>query len=394
MRGDIARAVPLAIGAALDGDTPIVAAASMRTRASVSPLRILQLIPTLEGGGAERQLGYLGQGLARLGHRVDVAILRDGVEGARVRQSGAVVHELGWRPAFDPTLVAMVAALIRRTGAQVVQTWQRRMDVAGGLAALMLGRPWIYSERTIWQVGGLRQRLRGRLVTRAATVVANSQAAALHWRHALGDDRRVVVIPNALPLDEIAATPPCPRMRLGVADGAELIVFVGRLVRAKLGVLWPALAQLLHCRPRAVAVLCGDGDERVRLADAISRAGWAARCRLLGYRPDAWALMRAADVLVSASEHEGLPNAVAEAMAAGCPTVLSDIAAHRELAGPSALYFPVGAPALAAAALARTLDDPPAARARAQVARARLADRSILDVARGYAALYARLLRV
>ena len=39
-----------------------------------------------------------------------------------------------------------------------------------------------------------------------------------------------------------------------------------------------------------------------------------------------------ADVFVSTSHGEGLPVAVLEAMAAGCPVILSDIPPHRELA--------------------------------------------------------------
>jgi glycosyltransferase involved in cell wall biosynthesis len=264
-------------------------------------MRILQLIPTLEGGGAERQLGYLGQGLTRLGHRVDVAILRDGVEGARLRGGGPRVHELGWRRAFDPTLVATLAALVQRTGAQVVQTWQRRMDVAGGAAALLLRRPWIYCERTEWRDEGLRQSLRGWMVAHASAVVANSENAAVQWRQRLGARARIAVIPNALPVDEIAAAPPCPRAQLDVGDDAELIVFVGRLVTSKVGVLAPALAYLLRARPRAVALLCGDGERRAVLATELARAGVAERVRLLGYRHDVWSLLRAADVFWSTS---------------------------------------------------------------------------------------------
>src|SRR4030095_15906440 len=44
-----------------------------------------------------------------------------------------------------------------------------------------------------------------------------------------------------------------------------------------------------------------------------------------------WALMKAASVFVSLSDYEGCPNAVMEAMACGCPLVVSDIPAHREI---------------------------------------------------------------
>jgi glycosyltransferase involved in cell wall biosynthesis len=267
------------------------------------------------------------------------------------------------------------------------------MDVAGGAAALLSRRPWVYSERTVWHDEGVRQSLRGWMVARASAIVANSENAAMQWRCRLGARARVEVIPNALPFDEIATASPCPRAQLEVADDAELILFVGRLVPAKVGVLAPALAQLLGARPRAVALICGDGERRPVIAAELAELGAKGRVRLLGYRSDIWSLLRAADVFWSTSEYEGLPNSVCEAMAAGCPVVLSDIAAHRELAGPSALYFAADAPTAAAAAVARALDDRPAAQARAAQARARLEDRSILEVARAYVRLYQQLVR-
>jgi len=49
--------------------------------------------------------------------------------------------------------------------------------------------------------------------------------------------------------------------------------------------------------------------------------------------------MHAADLFVSVSHFEGLPNAVMEAAACGMALVLSDIAGHRELLGDEAAWF-------------------------------------------------------
>jgi glycosyltransferase involved in cell wall biosynthesis len=49
-----------------------------------------------------------------------------------------------------------------------------------------------------------------------------------------------------------------------------------------------------------------------------------------------------ASVFVLPSSHEGQPIAVLEAMSYGCPTILSDIPAHREIGGSSSQFVPVG----------------------------------------------------
>lgn len=51
----------------------------------------------------------------------------------------------------------------------------------------------------------------------------------------------------------------------------------------------------------------------------------------IGKQKDVSAYLRSADVFVSASDSEGLPNAVIESLACGCPVVLSDISQHREI---------------------------------------------------------------
>jgi glycosyltransferase involved in cell wall biosynthesis len=69
------------------------------------------------------------------------------------------------------------------------------------------------------------------------------------------------------------------------------------------------------------------------------------------------ALLAERAVLVSASLDEGYGLPVAEALALGCPAVVTDMPIFREVAGDGALYAP-GVDAAAFAAAVRELDDP------------------------------------
>ena len=65
----------------------------------------------------------------------------------------------------------------------------------------------------------------------------------------------------------------------------------------------------------------------------------AGRVRWLGHRADVPALLRAADLFVLPSLHEGLPLAVLEAMAAGLPVVATDVDGTREAVADAVAWF-------------------------------------------------------
>jgi glycosyltransferase involved in cell wall biosynthesis len=107
--------------------------------------------------------------------------------------------------------------------------------------------------------------------------------------------------------------------------------------------------------PWALAIV-GGSDYSSEYAQAVAHAARkTGRVVMLGHQTgDALAeLYSHAGVFVLPSSHEGQPIAVLEAMSYGCPAILSDIPAHREIAGACAQLVPVGD----VAALARRLDD-------------------------------------
>ncbi len=347
-------------------------------------MRVLHFISTLGGGGAERQLVYLARGLRARGCDVHVAILSGGTHLAGLLEAGATVHRLSARSNYDPRLLPRSVSLVRRLRPDIVQTWLTQMDVIGGIAALLTRTRWILSERTsapAYRTSG-RHLLRRMIGHSASAVVANSQLGLEFWRSARGEK---FVVPNALAADEIGAMA-APEIDTG---DTKVILFAGRFEEEKnLPTLIDALAESMRGR-NVVALLCGAGPLEAAVRARLEALGLADRVHLLGYTDRLWGLMKRADVLVSASWFEGHPNIVLEGAACGCPLVLSDIAAHRNvLDDASADFAPPSDPQAIAAAILRALDDPAAARARARRARELVQVYSIPAAAEAYLRVY------
>ncbi|HKP75436.1 MAG TPA: glycosyltransferase [Longimicrobiaceae bacterium] len=354
----------------------VTARAPRAARETSRPARrgVLLCIPTLWGGGAEAHATLLATGLDRAGWEVTLATLSSGPNAARLEGTGVRLVVLPNRGPMDPRIVPRLAALIRRVRPAVVQSWMPMMNVVAGLAAGLTRTPFAGGELSCGDVSlrGWKTRLEAAVLARyAGAMVANSQGGASWVRERLGARMPIALVHSALPLEAVDAAAPRPRAPDGIADDAELLLFVGRIAPEKNpAVLFEALARVAEARPRVVAVACGEGPERAAWQEWVRRRGLEARILLPGFVNDVWSRMKSADVLVFPSLFEGHPTVVAEAMACGCPLVVSDIPAHREFLDERlALLVPVDDPATLADAVTQALDDRPAARARAARAR-------------------------
>ena len=332
--------------------------------------RVLHLVPTMGGGGAERQLVYVARAQVAAGWDVHVALLGEGPLFAALKASGATIHFLPASSNYDLRLLARVFSLIGRVKPHIVHTRILQMDVIGGIAAILRGVPWILSERCSGALygAGLKDRLRVFLAGFASAVEANSRSGVDYWAKMRPSLPRRI-IPNAVPLDEFEQTQRADLAALGVDPGAAVILFAGRFDRQKNVLnLVAALQPVLRGR-NAIAILCGKGP----LAEAAQRLaaelGIEDRVRFPGFVTDVWPLMKAANVFVSPSIFEGRPNGVLEAAACRCPLVVSEIAEHREFLDDTAALFanPTSVDSLSAAML-KALDDPAASRQRASAA--------------------------
>lgn len=112
------------------------------------------------------------------------------------------------------------------------------------------------------------------------------------------------------------------------AAGRTLLAYVGTLSALKnVAALLPAVGSA----PELALVLCGDGPLRAEL-EACARA-FSDRICFAGHVAQPAPILEQVDALVLPSLTEGLPLVIVEALRAGCPSLLSSIAVHRELAG-------------------------------------------------------------
>lgn len=158
-------------------------------------------------------------------------------------------------------------------------------------------------------------------------IVCNSPGTAMTvQRAAAGTPVRVV--PNAVePVRSSADARVAWRTRLGVSEDELLVLGIGSLRPEKNFMRFLRTVALARQRvPLRAAIAGPDHGDGPRLVRAMRELGLAdGTVRLLGPVPSGGELLCAADLFLLTSDHEGMPNVVLEAMAAGVPVVSTPV---------------------------------------------------------------------
>lgn len=337
-----------------------------------------------------------------------ISLIAIGPMGPKIESLGVPVGTLGMRRGIpNPLAVLRLAARLRRTRPDVVQTWMYHANLVGGFAARLAGGiPTAWSiHHTTFEAGLTKPRTMltarmGAWCSRSlpARIVCCSQATYdVHAREGY-DAGRMMVIPNGFDTSKFAPDAEARkavRRELGISDTAPLIGLIARFDPQKNHAGFMAAAALLHARiPDAHFLLCGDGVtwDNPALRGPVESAGLRPFFRLLGRRDDVPRLMAALDVATSSSTYgEAFPLIVGEAMACGVPCVVTDVGDSAALVGDTGVTVAPGDPnALAQGWLHLLRDTAPDARLRqGQAARARVQSLYGLDqIAERYANLY------
>jgi glycosyltransferase involved in cell wall biosynthesis len=292
-------------------------------------------LPSLRGGGAERIIVNLVQGLVGLGLPVDVVLAKaEGPYLADLPPSARVV-DLGSRRVLP--CVLPLARYLRRERPRVLVASMSHVNVvalwAGALARV--STPVIVTvHNTLSQAArngsGINSWIWPFLLRtsypRAHRIVAVSRGAADDLANTSRIPReRIEVIYNPVitpGLRERAAR--APDHPWYAAGQPPVVLGVGRLTRQKdFPTLIRAFAEVRRRRPARLIIL-GEGEERSALTALVAELGCEADVALLGFQDNALAFMAHAAVFVLSSAWEGLPTVLIEALAAGTRVVSTD----------------------------------------------------------------------
>ena len=339
---------------------------------------ILQVIPALETGGAERTTLDVAAALVREGFTALVASRGGRMEDELAKSGGELIRmeAASKSPRVMLSNALSLRDLIRKRNVSLIHARSRAPAWSALTAASMADIPFVTTYHGIYNAGNPLKRFYNSVMIRADAVIANSQWTADHiLREHKRKPKRLVVIPRGVDLEvfDPAAMPPDRtaqmRKEWGVGEDDFVALLPGRLTRWKgQGVLIDALA-LLKAKgalSNARAILAGDAqgrdDYEKELREKIETAGLSAHVFIVGHVSDMATAYAASDVVISAStDPEAFGRVAPEASAMAKPVIATDHGGAREtvLTNVSGFLVPPGDAEALARALERVIATPP-----------------------------------
>ncbi|MBR2694003.1 MAG: glycosyltransferase [Thermoguttaceae bacterium] len=307
-------------------------------------MKILQIIPTLDRSGAEKQMTLLACGLAKEDFEIHVcALTRGGPYADDLRKAGVPLTVIGKKRKISFSAYRRLKSVIRAFRPDIVHTWIFAANAYGRAAASACGVPKIVcGERCVDPWKESWHLAIDRALAKKTDVIAANSVGVRDFYAARGIPASLFeIIPNAatpLPPSRVSKEEILRGLGVRLEPGKPLPYLIGTVAR-----LWPqkrvrdaiwSAEQLKFTDLDFHLVVVGDGPERENLLRYRDEIRITDRVHFIGHRDDVHHFVPHFDLLWSTSEYEGLSNTVMEAMSAGVPVVASDIPGHRELVVP------------------------------------------------------------
>jgi glycosyltransferase involved in cell wall biosynthesis len=312
---------------------------------------ILQIIPSLDTGGAELSTVEIAEAIVEAGGRALVAT-EGGRLAGRIEKAGGELIEF---PAATKNPLRIVAnaqslkRLIEKEKVSLVHARSRAPAWSALLAARRARIPFVTTYHGAYAEADSLKRLYNSVMARSDLVIANSNYTAnlIESRYGTARDK-IRIIHRGVDIDQFS-TAAIDRMRIDnlrrawqVEPDWHIILHAARLTAWKgQKVLLDAASRLASSGKLDTVVLVFAGDDQGRLdykkelVERASSLGIEDHVRFPGHVADMAGALSAAHVAVIASvEPEAFGRTATEAQALGCPVIATNIGAPPETVVP------------------------------------------------------------
>jgi len=312
-----------------------------------APMKVLQVIPGLETGGAERTTIEIAEALVRDGHEALVASEGGAMEAELAAVGGELVRlpMASKNPFTMLNSAARMKALIKERGIDIVHARSRAPAWSAKRAVQKTNAKFVTTYHGTYNAKSGLKRFYNSIMARGDRVIANSEFIRDHIvsEHELAAEA-ITVIPRGVDVDRFDVTDVVKSRGRELAaewalpEGRFIAVLPARLTRWK-GQL-TAIRALGHLKSSGrgvpVLVLVG-GDQgrtsyREELEMLIGRHGLEKDVWIVGHCSDMPAAFSIADIALNPStDPEAFGRTAAEASAAGLPVIVADHGGAREV---------------------------------------------------------------
>lgn len=340
--------------------------------------RVLLLFEPPDGGVASHVLG-LALGLGRHGYEVELAGPADAVIWPQLRAAGLPAHVFGFEhgyraPQSDIRVFRRLVPFLRRERYDLVHCHSSKAGASGRVAARLAGTPTIYTPHGFAFKAG-HPLLRGAFtVIELALARASARLICVsHDERRLAERRlrahqRLAVVHNGTPA--CRRVDPDPQLKALRSTGPLAAAVTVMRPEKGLDVVLAAVPGVLARMPQARIAIVGSGpleSHYRRLAAPLLEDD---RFLFLSFEPPVERYLHAIDVFILASDREGLPIGILEALACGVPQVATAVGGTPEAVSPeTGILVPPRDPDALAEAVVALLQD--AERRHAAAARSR-----------------------
>lgn len=287
---------------------------------------IAMLIPSLVGGGAERQFIQQARSLTNLGHTVYVITLKP----ASLEDNNIFFCSIDLDSFYDPRCITRTHKLLRFIRPNYIYTWFRQFDLIVFMYKFFGNFRWVIAERSSSSCYvSLSDKMRRLFGLFSDKIITNSIPGVNYWKsNYLPSHPQIYLIPNCY--QQLLDNLPPSSCSFAPSTPVKSFVFIGRLVKSKNIKLLLKLLLTKNLSEYTLRII-GEGPNKLELQKFVLESGLSSRVEFLGYLDPAVLtnILCSKDVVVSLSQYEGQSNVVDETIISKRPIILSDIPSHR-----------------------------------------------------------------